>query len=1035
MRLLTILRPIGVTLLCMGILIGGVLAYHRLAVAALPDVDLPRIYVQAELAGANPQVMATSVIAPLERGLAQMPGVEALYSSSAGGTGFIQISLDRGSSIERAKLDAQAAINRAVPLLPAGMASPPTVYSYDSGVAPVMLVAMVDTRMSRQSLYDIADRTLSPYLASLDGVAGVKVLGGSPNAIQVDLDATALVAKSIVPNDVANAIRAASPGLPLGQLTTPTGTLTIDASDVLNGPRELARVPVLARSGVVSRLSEVADIRLAPLDPYQQAWLGAKPAVFLLVNKKPSANAIATAASIHRQLDMLLPMLPAGIEIHAVFDLTDSTKNAVDEVLWSLVFGIVAVVAVVWCFTRRMAVTLIVSASIPLTLAATFVVMLALGYTLNLVTLLSLAICVGLVVDDSIVVSENIFRHVEDGMDSGAAAAAGLRETGFTVATIALSLIVVFIPVLAGQGEIFDLLRQFSVTLAVAIAISAVISLTVAPVFCARYLGGHMTDQRPRRPWQLKVARYYECALAWTLRHRRIARLQPWLMLALTVVLYSHFVSTGALGYVPQEDTGLIRGVVRLPHGMSPDETASSLARVRERVLADPDVRSLSTVSTSPGANTLYIELRPRGNTPGHRGSSISQVVRRLGRTTSDMINVAVFFNAVQYLGNGSSAGPSMPGLPNSFQLLSLGGQDLKPWMNQLTRRMRAGGDFDAVDEGTDDSRQEYRMVVDRSTMSRLGLSMATIDQTLYDTFGGHPVATLPGAGNPIQVVLRADSPGGQFPSALLDMQVRSNQSAMVPASAFARIETDASDNAIVHQNQIEAREIGFSMRDGRSAAQGMEAIQQAARDIGLPGDIRILAAGEALQTQKARQSGLGLVFAAILAAYVVLGMLYDSLLHPLTVLSTVPAACAGALMATAATHNELNLISILAILLLIGIGKRNTIILVDFALTAERTLGLSPVEAIRRAAMERGRPIAMTTVVAIVAALPLAIGLGPGSELRVPLGIATVGGLIVSQSNVVFAVPAIYLWSHDAKQWWRTSWLRTWATRCASPF
>jgi multidrug efflux pump len=1008
-------RPTGMTLLALGLVLAGALAYRLLGVAALPALDVPRIYVSAQLPGANARTMAGAVIAPLERRLGRIAGVEAMYSSSNEGDGFIQVSFVHSANIDRAAREVQAAINAAAPDLPAGMPAPPQYFKYDTASIPVMLIALTSRSLTPEMLFKQVDDVLSPVVAQVPGVSRVQLSGGSPHAVRIDLDTNALVAKGLTANDVANAVQAANVTAPLGTVHDGGQQMTLVANDALTGASDIAAQLIAMRHGVPVRLSDLAQVAGGPQDPYRAAWFNGARAIVMQIDKTPEANAVATADAIRAALPRLRAILPPDVTMTPLFDMTRTTQAALGEVGFTLLVSIAMVVLVTLAFLRRPGPTLVAAVSVRLSLAGAFAAMWMLGYTLNMLTLMALVLCVGFVVDDAIVVIENIVRHMEHGQAPREAAANGVQEIGFTVVSITLSLVAVFVPMLFGDNELFTLLRQFSVTLAVAVTLSAAVSLTLTPALCARYFRtrGHV----PRTASGDWLRRVYTRALDGALRHRRLMRWQPLLMVVLSYALACAVLATAGGGYMPQEDTGLVQAQVRTDANLSPAKLASHLQRAGAVIRADPAVRDVATIMQGDGGGQLFVDLKPRGDGADERAEGIQAAIARMSRATAALPDMDVFLNAVQFLGYGASAGPSRPGSQFAFQLLSVDGTDLQPWTQKLARQMRRMPGMKDVGTGFDFAGSQQMITVDRDAAGRLGVDMGAIDTALYDAFGQRQLSLMHADIDPYWIVLTASAARSLSLKSLLDTHVRSAAGAMVPLSALARIAPEKAAASVTHQDQIEASDISYNLADGVTPDKGLAMVEQAVHGASLPNGIRVAMAGEGRQIQEAGSNSALLLVTAVIAVYIVLGMLYESLGHPLTILSTLPAAGAGAFVAMLITRTQLTLMAVIAILLLIGIVKKNAILMVDFALVAERERGLSPPDAIREAALVRFRPILMTTVVAVGAALPLAIGLGTGAEMRRPLGIAIVGGLVVSQWLTLLSTPAIYLWNHDRRQ------------------
>ncbi|OOG59287.1 efflux RND transporter permease subunit [Rhodanobacter sp. C03] len=1020
-------RPAGTSLLAVGLVLGGICAYLLLGVAALPSLDFPGVYVVANQPGASAQTMANTVLAPLERHLGQIPGIDEMYGNASEGAASVSVRFNFSRTADSAARDVQAAINAAAVDLPSGMPSPPQFFKFDTSQIPILFITMTSTGLPQDKLYDLADTLLKPAVAQIDGVAQVQVFGGTPHAVRIELDANALAAKGLTSNDVANALRAANVTSPQGVLSDGHTQMTVTASDGMQDPAEFARLLISVKNGTPVRLSDVAKVYSGEQDEYQAAWFNEEHTVGLQITRRPEANAVATVEAIRARLPQLRASLPSNVTIAPVFDLTQTTKSALHEVEVSLLISIAMVVLVMLVFLRRLRPTLIATLSVPLSLAGAFVVMWTLGYTLNTLSLVALVLCIGFVVDDAIVVIENIVRHMERGETPMQASLTGVGEIGFTVISITLSLVAVFAPLLFGNNMLVMLLREFSVTLTAAVVISALVSLTLTPALCAHLLKHESANRPPPGRLELAVERFdrgmlrlYERGLDWAMRHRRIMRWQPLTLLLLTGLLGWAVVKTAGGNFMPDEDTGQLQVDIRADANISPEQLTARTQAVMKIMLADPAVLDQLTMLGGNNAGgavgnsaQMFVDLKPRGSGPGERPENIKLVVERLTKQYDKLPDVKVSVSAAQFLGGGGSGDN---GGQYEFQLVSSNGGDLQPWALQMVRQMRTIKEFRDVGSNFDQVGKQQLLQVDREAASRLHVSMGDVDTALYNSFGQRQVSTIYSDINQYAVVLTAGAAQSVSPQGLLNVRVRNAQGQMIPLSALAHIEPNISPLRIRHHNQLEAATITYNLAKDVPQDRGIKLVEQAAFAAGLPAGVRIDYTGQNQRLQQAQSNGMVLLLGSIVAMYIVLGILYESLGHPLTILSTLPAAGAGAFLAMLVTQTQLSLMAIIAILMLIGIVKKNAILMVDFALVAQRERGLSAPEAIREAALVRFRPITMTTLVAMGAALPLAIGFGIGSEMRQPLGIAIVGGLLVSQLLTLLSTPAIYLWNYDRK-------------------
>jgi multidrug efflux pump len=1020
-------RPAGTSLLAVGLVLAGLWAYLLLGVAALPSLDFPGVYVVANMPGASAQTMANTVLAPLERHLGQIPGIDDMYGNANEGAVGISVRFNFSRTADSAARDVQAALNAAAVDLPAGMPAPPQYFKFDTSQIPILFLTLTSNGMPQDKLFDLADTLLKPAVAQIDGVAQVQVFGGTPHAVRIDLDNRALAAKGLTANDVANALRAANVSSPQGIISNGHTQMAVSANDGLREPAEFADLLIAERNGAPVRLSDVASVYSGQQDQYQAAWFNGTRTVGLQITKRPEANAVATVAAIRARLPQLAASLPSDVNMLPVFDLTQTTQSALHEVKVALLISIAMVALVMLVFLRRLRPTLIAMLSVPLSLAGAFVVMWMLGYTLNTLSLVALVLCIGFVVDDAIVVIENIVRHMEQGMAPLPAALSGVREIGFTVVSITLSLVAVFAPLLFGNNVLIMLLREFSVTLTAAVVISAIVSLTLTPALCGHLLKHEPVPPPPPGRIERAVERFdrgllhlYERALDWAMRHRRLMRWQPLLLLVLTFALGAAVVKTAGGTFMPDEDTGQLQVDIDADANIAPTVLAERALQVQKIMQADPAVLDQLTLlgGNGPGGAVgnsaqMFVDLKPHGDGPGERSDGIKAVIERLSKQYDRLPDVKVAVSGSQFLGGGGSGDN---GGQYEFQLTSSQGTDLQPWALKMVRQLRTLKEFRDVTSPFDQVGKQQQLRIDREAAARLHVSVGAIDTALFSAFGQRQVSQIYSDINQYAVVLNSGPNESLSPQSLLGIHVRSEQGRMIPLSALATMEPAISPLRVRHHNQQQAVTISYNLAKDVTQDRGVALVDQAAFAVHLPDGVKVEYTGANQRLKQAQSNGMVLLLGSILAMYIVLGILYESLGHPLTILSTLPAAGAGAFLAMLVTQTQLSLMAIIAILMLIGIVKKNAILMVDFALVREREHGMSAPDAIREAALVRFRPITMTTLVAMGAAMPLAIGFGIGSEMRQPLGIAIVGGLLVSQLLTLLSTPAIYLWNHDRK-------------------
>jgi multidrug efflux pump len=1006
-------RPIGTTLLAAGMAVCGVICYFLLGVAALPNMEFPAIFVTASQPGASADTMASTVAAPLERHLGQIPGIDEMSSRSSEGSSAVIMIFQTDRNVDSVARDVQAAINAAAPDLPSGLTNAPTYRKANPNAQPVVALALTSETQPLSRLYDLADSLRAQHIRQIDGVADVDVAGGATPAIRVDLNLRALNAMGLSPDQLRNALTAANVTSPQGFLSDGRTTLAVSANDSLRTADEFADVVISSKNGVPVRLKDVARVYDGQQDQYQAAWYGARRAILMFVRKQADANVIQTVDAIKSDVPTMQAWLPAGVELTPFFDRTPIIRASIDEVQISLLISLSMVVLTMALFLRRLAPTVIAATAVPLSLASAFVIMYVLGYTLDNMSLMALVIAIGFVVDDAIVVIENVIRHIDAGMPRLEATLVGAKEIGFTIVSITASLIAVFIPLLFASGITGMFFREFTVTLCSAIAFSAIVSLTLTPALCGRFLKPH-SEGKPSRigdaldRFHAKTRSIYEHALDFSLRHPRLMALQPLVLVVVTFFL------AGAVqkSLFPQQDTGMLQGRTNASADVSPDRLSAAQQKLAALVMKDPAVDSVGSRlgggwgGGRGGRGQLYVSLKPLAE---RHGESTFTVLTRVNKVASSIPEIQLRLRPVQDLPSGGGPGGGGGG---QYQV-ALKGDDLaelQTWLPRLVDALKKAPQLRDVGSDIDEAGMRQMIVVDRDAAARLGVSVAAVDSALYDAFGQRQVSTIYSDINQFKVVVSALPNQAASPASLERVYVRASSGAMVPITAVAKIENGVAPTEVDHDSQFPTMSLSFNLAPGATMGQAQRIIADTLAGLRMPGDIRLDFAGDFRRFQQQSGDMLLLIIGAIVTVYIVLGMLYESLIHPVTILSTLPSAGVGALLAMLVTNTELSVVSEIAIVLLIGIVKKNAIMMIDFALVAEREHGRTPFEAIREACLVRFRPIMMTSMVAIFGALPLAIGFGTGAELRQPLGIAMIGGLLVSQSLTLLSTPAIYL-------------------------
>ena len=1006
-------RPVATTLLTAALLLAGALAYTQLPVAPLPQIDYPVISVGAGLPGASPETMASSVATPLERQFGRIAGINQMTSSSQLGSTGVTMQFDLDRNIDAAARDVQAAINAARGYLPADLPSNPTYRKINPADAPVMMLVLTSDAMTQDQMYDVADSIMGQKLAQVEGVGQVFVWGSSQPAVRIEANPNLLNKLNIGLDAVRSAVAAQNVNIAKGALDDGNKTWMVRANDQLKKAADYRPIVVAYRKGAAVRLSDVADVQDSYSNINNAGSFNGKPSVLVVIFRQPGANMIATADRVLAALPFLKASLPASINLVVGLDRTSTVRASVADVERTLIISVILVTLVVFLFLREVRATMIPSVAVPLAIVGTFAIMYLCGFSLNNLSLMALTISTGFVVDDAIVVLENVMRHVEAGMKPYQAALLGAREIGFTVISMSTSLIAVFIPILLMGGIVGRLFREFAVTLSAAIAVSLVVSLTTTPMLCARFLkahdpGGHGALYRMSERGWLWMNRTYKTSVGWVLRHKRFTFAVAILMVVLNVWLY--FIVPK--GFFPQQDTGRMTGTIMGDQDVSFQDMRDKTNQFIRIVKQDPAIENvLASVGGNSAQNQgrMFVTLKPLAQ----RKISADQVIARLRPKLAHVPGATLFFQGVQDLQIGGRQSNAQ------FQY-TLSGENLTElyaWAPKLLQTLRKIPQLKDVNSDQQVSGLEENVIIDRDTASRLGITPSQIDNVLYDAFGQRQISTIYRTLNQYHVVLEVDPRYQLTPDALQSVYVITSQGAQVPLSSFAHFGQAATSLAVNHQGQFPAVTISFNLAPGGDLGTATRAISDAELQMRIPATIHGSFQGTAAAFQDSLSSEPILILAALLAVYIVLGMLYESYIHPVTILSTLPSAGTGALLALLLFHMQLDVIALIGIILLIGIVKKNAIMMIDFALEVERS-GKTAEEAIHEAALVRFRPIMMTTAAAMLGAVPLAFGRGVGSEIRRPLGIAIVGGLIVSQALTLYTTPVVYLYMDHFKDW-----------------
>ena len=1009
---LFILRPVATSLAMVAILLAGLLAFRQLPLSALPEVDYPTIQVLTFYPGASPEVMTSSVTAPLERQFGQMPGLREMSSMSSGGSSVITLQFTLDVGLDVAEQEVQAAINAGSNFLPTDLPAPPVYNKVNPADAPILTLGISSKTMPLPQVQNLADTRLATKISQVTGVGLVSLSGGQRPAVRVQANPRALAANSLSLDDVRTAIGAANVNQAKGSFDGPERAYTIDANDQLRSADEYKKIIVAYRNGAPVVLSDVADVVEDAENVRLGAWANAEPAIIMNIQRQPGANVIQVVDRIKKLLPDLRSQLPPGIDIQLLTDRTTTIRASVHDVEVELLFAVALVVMVIFLFLRTAAGTIIPSVAVPLSLVGTFGVMYLAGFSINNLTLMAMTIATGFVVDDAIVMIENISRYVEQGMKPLEAALKGAGEIGFTIISLTISLIAVLIPLLFMGEVVGRLFREFSITLAVAILISAFVSLTLTPMMSARLLKKEK-EKEAHGDWFSKVISYYHARLEWVLDHQSATLWVALGTLVLTVLLYI----VVPKGFFPVQDTGVLQGISEAPQSVSYAAMAERQQALAKAILEDPDVESLSSFigvdGTNPTLNTgrFLINLKPHSARAG-----ALEVMRRLQDRVAEVEGVTLYLQPIQDL----TIEDRVSRTQYQFTLEAPSGALLAEWVAKLLDKLETAPEL--VDVASDLQTQGLQAYVDidRDSASRLGVTAAAVDNALYNAYGQRLISTIFTQSNQYRVVLEVKPEFGRGPQAINDLYVASTNGTQVPLSAVAKIVEKPTSLAVNHIGQFPAATISFNLAQGASLGAAVKAIEAAEKEIGMPVAVRTGFEGAALAFRASLSNTIWLLLAAVATMYIVLGVLYESYIHPVTILSTLPSAGVGALLALLLTGNDLGIVGVIGIVLLIGIVKKNAIMMIDFALEAERNEGKSPREAITQACLLRFRPILMTTMSALLAALPLMLGTGVGSELRHPLGLTMVGGLIVSQMLTLFTTPVVYLWFDRLGERWR---------------
>jgi multidrug efflux pump len=1006
-------RPVGTSLLAAALLMAGILAFNCLPVAPLPQVEFPVIQVQAGLPGANPETMASAVATPLERQFGRIAGVNQMTSTSSLGSTNIALQFDLNRNIDGAARDVQAAINAARSQLPSYLPGNPTYRKVNPADAPILILALTSDTIPRPKIYDAADSILAQKLAQIEGVGQTFVGGGAKPAVRAEVNPTLLNKLGVGLDTVRTALGLANAHSPKGEFSGPINAWAIHDNDQIYTADQYRKLIVSYKNGAPVRLGDVADVQDSVEDIRNIGLANGKPAVLLIVFRQPGANIIATVDRVLAALPQLRLSISPAIDLSVVLDRTTTVRASVHDIEITLLISVILVILVVFAFLRTFRATIIPSVAVPLSLIGTFGVMYLVGYSLDNLSLMALAISTGFVVDDAIVVLENITRFIEMGMTPVQAAYRGAREIGFTVLSMSTSLVAVFIPILLMAGIVGRLFREFAVVLSIAIGVSLLVSLTTTPTMCAKFLrpADHKKHNFIYRGFEWifdRMLSTYRQSLNWVLDHQPLTLGVTIATACLSVYLYILVPK----GFFPQQDTGRIMGSVQAAQDISFDAMSSKMRQYVDIVMKDPAVSTIVGFAGSGNTGRMFITLKPLAE----RKISADQVIGRLRGKLAVVPGATLYMQSAQDLTIGGRMGQAQ----YQYTLQGEDLQELNQWSPRLLTKLRSLPQLRDVNTDQQDKGLQATVIIDRDTAARLGVAAADVDNALYDAFGQRQVSIMYRQLNQYHVVMEVAPEFARTTEALENIYVRANSGTAVPLSSIAHFGPDNIALAVNHQGQYPSATLSFNLAPGVSLGEATKVIEDAERSLGFPATIHASFQGTAAAFQDSLSSEPLLILLALVTVYIVLGILYESYAHPITILSTLPSAGVGALLALLISKNELNVIGLIGIILLIGIVKKNAIMMIDFALDTERRHGKSPTDAIHEACLLRFRPIMMTTMAALLGGLPLALGTGTGSELRRPLGITIVGGLIVSQMLTLFTTPVVYIYIDRFRLWLR---------------